>query len=77
MFVTHLCVDLERKNPSSLSACSLMSCDREDSILKTVLTPPLESKAGTSVDGCSHIRDISIWRRTGSGEIMYIVYLVS
>ena len=64
---TYLCVERDRKNPNNLRAWSLINCECEDIILNTVLTPPLTSKAGTRVEGCSHIKDMSICKTSVYG----------
>lgn len=59
--VAHLWVLLLRKKPSSLSDWSRINWLSDAKSLNTVLTPCLTSKAGTIEEGCSDIREISIW----------------
>ena len=61
-----LCVDLERKNPSSFKACSLVTWDSESNSLKTVLTPPWKFKKiykneWMSQSTAKDFRDLDLW----------------
>jgi len=60
--MTHLCVLRQRKNPSSFKDWRRINCDSDPNSLNTERTPCLASNAGTRDEGCSDIKEISIWR---------------